>query len=185
MDSDYKEIAGFEGYLINAQGDVISNKHKKPRKLSYYKSKDKYTFLRLSKDGVVYTVYLSYLMYWYYHGVWVPKGKQILFKNHDKSDISKENLILGTHKEACNMKDEEGQTPAQKRSTNKHWLAHKGTGPKSTCKYTAKDGTIIIFPSIAAASEYMRVSRFVVTSRLRDKDNDAWVTIRKVTKAKK
>lgn len=104
MNEEWRDIPGYEGYMVSDLGRVKSLNYKntgQERILKLGKKDNGYLYVGLSKDGKVKCFYVHRLVWEAFNGP-IPDGYEINHINEDKTDCRLENLSLLSHKANCN-----------------------------------------------------------------------------------
>lgn len=100
----WRDIPGWEGYMISDQGRVKSLNYRhtcKEKILRPWKERKNYLHVDLWKDGKVKRFLVHRLVWIAFNGP-IPDGYECNHINEDKTDCRLENLNLMTRKENCN-----------------------------------------------------------------------------------
>lgn len=100
----WKDIPGYEGYMVSDQGEVKSLNYRhtgKEQILIPVKNRDGYLRVGLCKDGKRKDCYVSLLVWEAFNGP-IPEGYEVNHINENKEDNRLDNLNLMTRKENCN-----------------------------------------------------------------------------------
>ena len=106
MEEIWKEVPGYEGYMVSSEGRVKSlgiggGNNSKERLLKPGVTERGYHQVTLSKNGKRKNCRINRLVWEAFNGP-IPEGMEINHINEDKSDNSLTNLNLMNHQDNCN-----------------------------------------------------------------------------------